>query len=75
MAIFIPKPSVVKLPIYNRHKEDLQVLPDRLLDAGTHESSRDATSNNGKFVAEGNYYYSLEAEGFVLSRKLRFKSQ
>lgn len=69
--ISVPKPGVIKLLIYDRKKEILQVLNDGPLDAGTHEFSWDAVLKNGELVAHGNYYYSLEADGFVAIRKLK----
>ncbi len=75
IGISVPKPGVVKLLIYNRKKEILQVLHDGPLAAGAHEFSWNADVKNGTIAADGNYYYSLEADGFVAIRKLSLKSQ
>ena len=57
----IPAASEVKLIIYNSLGQEVRVLENRSFNAGSHTSKWDGKDANGKTVASGIYFYTLQA--------------
>ena len=56
----LPESGKVKLTIFNTLGQEVNVLVDKRLDAGTHSVVWDGSSFSGDFAATGIYYYKLE---------------
>ncbi len=61
----IPKPTPVNLKIFNILGEEVESLVNKELPVGIYELTWDASH-----LASGMYFYRLEAEGFVQTKKL-----
>jgi len=61
----LPRESFVKLRVYDVRGKVVAVLVDETRPAGVYEVSFDASS-----LASGIYFYRIQAQGFVKSRKL-----
>ena len=66
----LPKKSSVKLTIYNVLGQQVSTLFDGEQPAGKYEATWDGTSQTGVKVSSGTYFYRLEAEGFVSTKKM-----
>ncbi len=66
----LPKPSFVKLDIYNILGERITTLVNEQLSAGNWSTSWDGTHSNGSKVASGIYFYRIETDSFVKSKKM-----
>ena len=56
----LPESGNVKLTIFNALGQEVNVLVDKYLSAGSHEADWDGSSFSGDFSASGIYYYKLE---------------
>ena len=66
----LPQKSNVKLTVYNVLGQRMNVLVDKVLSAGKYTVTWDGTDYNGLSVASGIYFYRLETDGFLTSRKM-----
>jgi hypothetical protein len=66
----LPKKSSVKLTIYNVLGQQVSTLFDGEQPAGKYEATWDGTSQTGVKVSSGTYFYKLEADGFVSTKKM-----
>jgi len=61
-----------RLAIYDASGRRVALLADGSLGAGTHSYEWDGRTDQGTPVADGVYFYRLEADEVVISRKLTF---
>lgn len=61
----IPKQSLIKLTIYDLTGRVMAILTNEKLNSGTYETEWDASHR-----ASGIYYYKLEADGFIETKKM-----
>ena len=66
----LPKKSNVKLTIYNVLGQQVSTLFDGEQPAGEYAATWDGTSQTGVKVSSGTYFYKLEADGFVSTKKM-----
>lgn len=66
----LPKSSFVKLDIYNILGERITTLVSEQLSAGHWSTTWDGTHSNGSKVASGIYFYRIETDSFVKSKKM-----
>jgi hypothetical protein len=66
----LPQASHVKIEIRNIMGQKVATLIDKVEEAGVHRVQWNATSKLGEEVASGIYFYRLEAESFVQTRKM-----
>jgi len=66
----IPVRSHVNLTIYNVLGQSVKTLVDEDLAAGKYEETWEGTSDGGANVATGIYFYKIEAESFVETKKM-----
>jgi hypothetical protein len=60
----------VALKIYNLQGQLVKTLVDGKMEAGIHERNWDLSDNLGRKVSSGVYFYRMEAQGFVKTRKM-----
>jgi len=60
----LPKTTNVKLILYNIQGEQIEVLTNRIYEAGRHEITFNAAN-----LPSGLFFYKIEAEGFVAVKK------
>ncbi len=66
----LPKRSMVVLKIFNELGEEVRTLVNKEQPAGIHEVKWDGRDNNHKNVATGVYFYRINVEGSVQTRKM-----
>lgn len=66
----VPAHSHVTLSVYNVLGQKVVDLVDRELDAGFHQVDWDGRSSGGTQVSSGIYFYKLEADSFVQTKKM-----
>jgi hypothetical protein len=66
----LPKPSDVKLAIFDVNGRLIRTLVDGPMPMGMREATWDALDHNGNPVASGVYFYRLETGSFVEARKM-----
>ncbi|MDZ7268028.1 MAG: Ig-like domain-containing protein [candidate division KSB1 bacterium] len=66
----LPRPAQVRLVIYNALGQFVRLLVHREQPAGFHTVVWDGRDRNGNPVPSGIYHYRLEAEGFVMTKKM-----
>ena len=66
----LPHASHVRLEVYNILGRQVRLLIDQSLSAGAHEVTFDGNSESGNQLATGIYFYRLQAENFVETRKM-----
>ena len=66
----LPVRSHVNLTIYNVLGQSVKTLVDEDLAAGKYEETWDGKSDSGAHVATGIYFYKIEAESFVETKKM-----
>ncbi len=66
----LPKKSNVKLTIFNVLGQKVSTLFDGEQPAGEYRATWDGTSQSGVKVSSGTYFYRLEADGFVSTKKM-----
>ncbi len=66
----IPVRSHVRLTIYNVLGQRVKTLVDREMAPNFYIVDWDGTSDNGTHISSGVYFYKLEAEGFVETKKM-----
>jgi hypothetical protein len=70
IAFSLPKALDVTMSIYNVQGRRVLNLLDERLDAGKYDIAWDGRDASGHPVAPGVYWYSLRADGRVLTRKM-----
>jgi hypothetical protein len=66
----VPTRSHVSLMVFNILGQKVTTLVETDLSAGTYKAIWDGTDSHGKPVASGIYFYRLESDATVLSRKM-----
>jgi len=66
----LPILSVVKVQIINILGQTVNTLVDKTQAKGTHKISWDGSDSQGKQVASGLYFYSIQTENFVKTKKM-----
>jgi hypothetical protein len=66
----LPRPSPVRLVVYNLLGEKIRTLVDTPQTAGVKQITWDGTNDAGARVATGMYLYRIEAGAFAATRKL-----
>lgn len=66
----LPVSSEVQLTIYNLLGQEIQTLVNTKKQAGTHQVEWDGRGNAGKQVANGIYFYRIQADDFVDVKKM-----
>ncbi len=66
----VPKATNVRLTVYNLLGEGVRTLLSSPVEAGTHSATWDGMDNQGKSVVSGVYFYRIEADEFVSTRKM-----
>lgn len=66
----LPRPSKVKLSIYNLFGQEVRTLVDEERRQGSHEVRWHSTNNSAKAVASGIYIYQIKTDNFVKARRL-----
>lgn len=65
----LPKPSFVKLKIYDTHGQEVRTLVNEFQQHGVKSVIWDGKSNQGRSVMSGVYIYKIVADGFTQSSK------
>ena len=66
----LPKPTQVKLEIFNVAGERIRLLVNEFKNAGTYNVVWNSRMDNGSKAPSGVYFYRLQADEFNMSRKL-----
>jgi hypothetical protein len=66
----VPVRSHVTLTVYNMLGQEVVTLVDQDRDAGFHQVDWDGRSSSGSSVSSGIYFYKLEADSFVQTKKM-----
>jgi flagellar hook assembly protein FlgD len=66
----LPKPSHVKLQIYNLLGQPIRTLIDEKIDAGFNSIKWEGRDDGGRQMPSGVYLYQMRAGSFVATRKL-----
>jgi len=66
----IPRASFIEIHIYNMLGQQLRTLVSERLSAGRKVVTWDGRDNHGTPVSSGIYFYRIEAEGFVQTKKM-----
>ena len=66
----LPKTSDVEITIFNVLGQEVTTLVDKKQPPGYYEVRWEGTNVQGKPVASGIYFYRIEAEEFVASKKM-----
>ncbi len=70
IAFTLKKTSYVKLTVYNSPGQNVKILVNEKVAAGTHTVQWDATNSAGLKVVSGIYYYKLEADDYSKTRRM-----
>lgn len=68
----IPEAAPVRLAIYNLLGQQVRVLVDRHMEAGSFSATWDGKDETGRQVSSGVYLYRIQAGGFSASRRMMF---
>tara|TARA_B100000029_G_scaffold516755_1_gene633730 strand:- start:535 stop:1734 length:1200 start_codon:yes stop_codon:yes gene_type:complete len=68
----LPEQNDVRLEVYDILGKRIRSLVSQKMDAGVHQSFWDGTDDSGKIVSGGVYFYRLEANNFIQTRKMLF---
>ena len=66
----VPQQSSVKVSIYDEMGQHIATLLNTEVQAGNHMLRWNGTDNNGRPVADGVYFYKMEADGYIQSKKM-----
>jgi hypothetical protein len=66
----LPKASNVKLSVYDIMGRLVRTLVDQNMDAGAHRMMWNGRDNNGQTVSSGVYFYHIQADGFMATKKM-----
>jgi hypothetical protein len=67
-----PEAGPVRLVIYNLLGQEVRVLVDRDMEAGSFTATWDGRDEMGRQVSSGIYLYRIQAGGFLASRRMMF---
>ncbi|MDZ4122114.1 MAG: FlgD immunoglobulin-like domain containing protein, partial [Candidatus Cloacimonadaceae bacterium] len=62
--------SYAKLVIYNSRGQAIRTLQSGFLSSGSHSYDWDGRDANGSIVSTGVYYYSLQTDGGIQTKKM-----
>lgn len=68
----LPRPSHVRIEVYNALGELVRILVDEKKTAGNHSVNWDGTDYQGRLVASGVYFYQMTTGTEVHARKMLF---
>ena len=68
----IPEAGPVRLAIYNLLGQEVRVLVDRHMEAGSLSATWDGKDETGRQVSSGIYLYRIQAGGFLASKRMMF---
>jgi hypothetical protein len=68
----VPKAGMVELVVYNVMGQRVRTLMSGNHAQGTFSAMWDGTDNNGNVVPSGIYFYQLQGEGAVITKKMTF---
>ena len=66
----VPQQSFVKVRIYDEMGQHIATLLNAEVQAGYHMLRWNGTDNNGRPVADGVYFYKMEADEYIQSKKM-----
>ncbi len=66
----VPRTGAVTLRVYDVLGQQVATLVNDMLSAGYYRATWDGVNDSGSAVASGIYFYQLEADGSVLSKKM-----
>ena len=66
----LPRPSFVKLEVFNLLGQEVAVLANGQLRAGVHHVTWDGFDNSGNSVSSGVYFFRIDAGDFTSTRKM-----
>ncbi len=66
----LPQNTKVSLVVYNLLGQQVKVLIDQELEAGTHNVLWNSTNDDGKNISSGVYFYKLETSDFSDTKKM-----
>ncbi len=66
----LPIHSHVDISVYNIAGQKIATLVDKEMDLGSHSIIWDGKNNKGEGLASGVYFYRMETDRFVQTRKL-----
>ena len=70
IAFSVPKQTAVKLVIYGLSGEAVATLVNQTMSAGNYRVTWNGRTDDGRSVASGVYFFHLQAEGFVATKKM-----
>ncbi len=70
ISCYLPRACQVKLTIYNLLGQNVRTLFDGQQDAGTQTFIWDGRTDDGRQLSSGIYFYRLQAENFVETKKM-----
>tara|TARA_B100001167_G_C16647324_1_gene246928 strand:- start:43 stop:693 length:651 start_codon:yes stop_codon:yes gene_type:complete len=70
MLYDLPEPGHTRLVIYDLLGRQVQTLVDQPLDAGFYRMQWDGRNAQGQIVGAGIYFYQIQANGFIRTRKM-----
>ena len=70
ISYFLPKPSYVKLTVYNVLGQRVRTLFDGHQDSGTHTVLWDGKREDGTSLSSGIYFYRMQADDFRETKKM-----
>ncbi len=70
IAFALPQSGHVSLTVYNVLGQSVKTLIDGTLEAGTHQVTWDGTDSHGSVTASGIYFYRIQADNFVATKKM-----
>jgi C1A family cysteine protease len=68
----LPKAAKVTIKVYNLVGEEIKTLLDQIQSAGKNSIDWNGTDQSGQTVSSGIYFYRLEAEGKIITKKMTF---
>ena len=66
----LPRRSNVKISVYNLLGQEVSQLVDQEFSAGNHRIYWDGSTDSGQRASTGVYFYRIEAEGYVETKKM-----
>lgn len=66
----LSRPATIRISLFNMLGQEIRTLADGLVMPGAHMIRWDGRDENGRPVAQGIYFYRLEAGDFAATRKL-----
>ena len=70
IAFALPQSGHVTLTVYNILGQAVKTLADEEMSAGPHQVTWDGSANGGSVAASGIYFYRLQANDFVATKKM-----